>query len=909
MKPTARIAFVCLLAALGNAAPAAAGIDIPYRMQVLDNGLTVIVNEDHKAPVVAVNIWYHVGSKNEVRGRTGFAHLFEHLMFQGSEHHDGEFLTALEDLGATDFNGTTWFDRTNYFQTVPKNALDSILWLESDRMGHFLGAITQAKLDEQRGVVQNEKRQGDNQPYGRVWDYLQPALFPPQHPYSWETIGSMEDLDAATLDNVRDWFKAYYGPNNAVLAIAGDITAEEAFAKAKLYFGDLAPVPPITRPGVWIPRLAGNRLITMQDRVPQARIYRAWTGPNWGTADSRHLTLAAAVLAGDKNSRLYQRLVYRDRIASDVALEVLPLEMAGITDLEVTAQPGVEPATIEAAIQEELDAFMGKGPTRKELERVASQYRAGFLHGIEQVGGFNGKAGILAESMTLGGSPDAWKQDLAVLDTASPEDLRRVAREWLGGGSVTLRVLPYGKPVADAGGADRSRMPAPGPAPAVGFPAVERASLANGLKIELVPRPGIGFVQAQLVLDGGFATDPPGHPGTASLAMAMLDEGTRARSTMQISGELALLGASLGTSVSLDNAAVSLSALSDKLAPSFDIFADVILNASFPQSELERLRGLALAGLRQEKNRPNAMALRVLPKLLYGAGHPYAQPLTGTGTEAAIEAMTRDELVAFRDAWFRPNHATLVVAGDTTMAQLQPLLERLFGHWQAGSVPVRQVGPARGTADNVLHILDRPGADQSVIFVGQLMPPKDNPDEFAIQAMNNILGGQSSARINMNLREDKHWSYGAYSVLRDARGQRPFFAYAPVQTDKTAEALRELRGELQAIAGSRPPTAAELDRVKNTEVLQLPGRWETASAVAGALAESVRFGLPDDYWQTYAAKVRAVSLADVDRAAREYLRPDREVFVVVGDRAKIEPALSKLGFARISAINADGDTP
>lgn len=312
-----RVVAVALLALLGSTA-AATDIDIPYRMQVLDNGLTVIVNEDHKAPVVAVNIWYHVGSKNEVRGRTGFAHLFEHLMFQGSEHHDGEFLTALEDLGATDFNGTTWFDRTNYFQTVPKNALDAILWLESDRMGHFLGSITQAKLDEQRGVVQNEKRQGDNQPYGRVWDYLQPALFPPQHPYSWETIGSMADLEAATLDNVRDWFRAYYGPNNAVLAIAGDVTAEEAFAKAKLYFGDLAPVPPITRPGVWIPRLEANQLITMQDRVPQARVYRAWTGPSWGTADSRHLGLAAAVLAGDKNSRLYQRLVYRDRLASDV---------------------------------------------------------------------------------------------------------------------------------------------------------------------------------------------------------------------------------------------------------------------------------------------------------------------------------------------------------------------------------------------------------------------------------------------------------------------------------------------------------------------------------------------------------------------------------------------------------------
>ena len=898
-----------LLLAAGGGAAAATGIDIPYHKEVLENGLTVLVHEDHKAPVVAINIWYHVGSKNEVRGRTGFAHLFEHLMFQGSEHYDGEYLTALEDLGASDFNATTWFDRTNYFQTVPKNALDSILWLESDRMGHFLGAISQAKLDEQRGVVQNEKRQGDNQPYGRIWDYLQPALFPPEHPYSWETIGSMEDLNAATLEDVRNWFKAYYGPNNAVLAIAGDITAAEAIAKVKHYFGDLAPVPPITRPGVWIPKLSGEHLITMQDRVPQPRVYRAWTGPSWGTADARHLALAAAVLAGDKNSRLYQRLVYRDRLASDVSLETLALEMAGITELKVSAQPGVDLAAIEAAVQEEISRFAEKGPTPRELERVTAQFRASFLRGIEQVGGYSGKAGILAESMTLGGSPDAWKQDVLVLDTARPADLRRAAQAWLGSGSVTLRVLPYGQPAAVGPDADRSRLPAPGPAPAVGFPAVERAVLANGLKIAFVPRPGSGLVQAALILDGGIAADPPGHPGTAGFAMAMLDEGTSSRSALQISEQLALLGANLGTSATLDNTLVSLSALADRLEPSFDIFADVILNASFPQAEIERLRGIALAGLRQEKNRPNAMALRVLPELLYGAGHPYAQPLTGSGTEASIGAMNRGELAAFRDAWFRPNHATLVVAGDTSMAALRPLLERLFGRWEAGAVPAHAIGPARGAADNVLYILDRAGADQSVIFIGQVMPPKANPDEFAIQAMNSILGGQVSARINMNLREDKHWSYGAYSVLRDARGERPFFAYAPVQTDKTAEALQELRGELKAITGSRPPTAAELGRVQTTEVLQLPARWETAGAIVDALAESVRFGLPEDYWATYAARIRAVTLADVQRAAQEYVRPEREVFVVVGDRARIEPALSKLGFSAIRAINADGGTP
>jgi zinc protease len=301
------------------------------------------------------------------------------------------------------------------------------------------------------------------------------------------------------------------------------------------------------------------------------------------------------------------------------------------------------------------------------------------------------------------------------------------------------------------------------------------------------------------------------------------------------------------------------------------------------------------------------MALRVLPKLLYGAGHPYAQPLTGTGTEASISALAPGDLAAFHASWFKPNHATLIVAGDTTLAEFRPLVEKLFGRWQPGDTPPTVMRPAQSARSDVLYLLDRPGADQSVIFAGQTMPPKANPDEFALQMMNDVLGGQMSSRINMNLREDKHWSYGSYSFLKDARGERPFFAYAPVQTDKTTEALQELRGELKAIIGPRPVTATELERVKSTEVLSLPGRWETAGAVAGALSESVRFGLGDDYWQHYSDRVRAVTLPDVNRAASTYIRPDQEIFVVVGDRARIEPGLKTLGFAEIRSINADGE--
>jgi len=905
MNPSA-FARLCLPVVLAwSAAIGAAGIDIPFHKEVLDNGLTVIVHEDRKAPIVAVNIWYHVGSKNEVHGRTGFAHLFEHLMFQGTENYDGEYLTALESLGSTDFNATTWYDRTNYFQTVPRNALDGALWLESDRMGHFAGAISQEKLDEQRGVVQNEKRQGDNQPYGRVWEYIQPALFPADHPYSWETIGSMADLDAAKLEDVRDWFATWYGPDNAVLVIAGDIDTEEAMAKARLYFGDIPAGPPLTRPGVWIPRRQDDRRMTIQDRVPQARIYRAWVGPAWGSADARHLALAAAVLAGDKNSRLYQRLVYRDRLATDVSLGTLAFEIAGVSYLVVSAQQDANLADIETAIAEELQAFMRKGPTRSELERVTTSFRAGFVRSIERVGGFSGKAGTLAESMVLGGRPDAWKDDLAALEAARPEDLRRVAAEWFGPGSFTLTVLPYPAYSAASTGADRSSLPQAGPPPPVQFPAVERAALGNGLQLVLAPRPGLGLVEMQLILEGGHSADPSDRTGLASLATSMLDEGTTTRSALQISEELALLGANLSAGANLDTAYVALSALRDRLEPSIAVFADVVLNPTFPEKDLERLRGIHIAALKQEQTRPNAMALRVLPKLLYGANHPYANPLTGSGTEASIKALRREDLAAYHATWFRPNHATLVASGDITMPELRALLERHLGDWKPADVPRREIGPPQRAQGNVLYLLDRPGADQSVIFVGQTLPPYANPDELAIQMMNNVLGGQVSARINMNLREDKHWAYGAYTSLVEARGPRPFFAYAPVQTDKTAEALTELRREMRAITGERPVTAAELERVKTTETLGLAGRWETAGAVAGALAESVRFGLPDDYWARYADAVRAVTLADVNRAAQAYIEPGQQVVVVVGDRARIEPQLASLGFDEIRPIAAD----
>jgi zinc protease len=901
--------LLATLVVLFGLAPAAGATEvlIPYTEYTLDNGLRLIVHQDTKAPIVAVNVWYHVGSKNEEPGKTGFAHLFEHLMFNGSENHDDEYFKPFERVGATDQNGTTGQDRTNYFQNVPKTAVDMALWMESDRMGHLLGAVTQEKLDEQRGVVQNEKRQRDNQPYGKVWYSLFEGVFPEGHPYSWLPIGSMADLDAASLEDVQNWFKTYYGPNNAVIVVAGDITPEEALAKVQKYFGDIPPGPPIAKFDAWEVRLPQDKYEVMQDRVPQARYYKAWGGPRVTAPDYDQLELAAAVLGQGKNSRLYERLVYKDQIATSASAFVYGGEIAGFFMVSVEVQPGGDLEQVKRAVDEEIERLMTGGIRPEELERVKTGQRAGFVRGVERVGGFGGKSDVLASGAVYAGDPGFYRTGLARLDAATPASVREAMGRWLTAGAYHLDVLPFPELKASGPGADRSAVPATASFPAASFDAFERTTLSNGLKLVVAPRHAVPVVDMQLVLDAGFAADQFGEAGTAKLAMAMLDEGTKTRSALQISEELARLGANLGAGGSLDTSSVTLSALKEHLDKSLELYADVVLNPSFPDSELERLRKQALAGIQQEKTSPRTMALRTMPALLYGEGHAYSNPLTGSGTEESVRRITRQALVDYHGTWFKPNNATLVVVGDTTMAEIRPKLEKAFGRWQAGEVPRKNLAPVPARGGERVFLIDRPGAEQSIILAGDLAPPMGGMDEAALETMNEILGGSSvTGRLGKNLREDKSWSYGAFSFIADAKGQRPFIAYAPVQTDKTKESMAEIRKELSGIVSDRPVTAEELDTAKATQTLSLPGRWETAGAVMGDLSDIVVFGLPDDYWNRYADAIRAVSATQVMDAAKEAIRPGALTWVVVGDRAKVEAGIRELGLGEIAFIDGDG---
>jgi zinc protease len=887
-------------------APTAAIPRIPYTKFVLPNGLTLLVHEDHKAPIVAVNVWYHVGSKNEKMAKTGFAHLFEHLMFNGSENFKDDYFKAVEPVGATDLNGTTSEDRTNYFQNVPVPALDRILFLESDRMGHFLGAIDQQVLDEQRGVVQNEKRQGENEPYGKTWITVAENTYPKGHPYSWSVIGSMEDLNAASLEDAKEWFRTYYGAANAVLVVAGDITPEDARQRVAKYFGDIPSGPPVTKHQGWIAKRAGTHRQVMQDRVPQARMIKVWNVPGITNMETVPLEMAQDILATGKTSRLYRRLVYRDRIATIIQGFTDQREIGGQVWMWADAQPNGDPHAVEKAMDEELASFLKNGPMPGEVAEARVRLRANYIRGIERIGGFGGKSDILAQGQVYANDPDLIPKKIELAQRTTAAEILRAARTWLSDGQYVLEVHPFPEYKAAAAGVDRSKLPAAGDPSPARFPDVEKATLKNGLKVQLVPRKAVPIVNLSLLIDAGYAADKSAVPGTANLALDMLDEGTTTRTSERISEQLATLGASISAFSDLDASHVTLNALRDQLAPSLEIYADVLLNPSFRQKDLDRLKQNTVAQIQQEKVQPIGLALRVLPVLLYGADHSYGMPLTGSGTEDSVKAMTRQGLQQFHRAWVKPNNATMLVVGDITMTELRPMLERVLAAWKPGDVPRKEIAelPPRAAAE--LFLLDRPGAEQTLILSAQLMPPKKYANDIAFQMFNDAFGGAFGSRINLNLREDKHWSYGAGSFAFDARGQRPWIVFAPVQTDKTKESLQEVVKEMREVTSGRPISDRELQEARDRQTRTLAGRWETGGAVLGALREVVGYDLPEDYYQTFARRATDVTMADVHRTVADVLRPDRQIYVVVGDLAKIEAGVRELKLGQVRMLDADG---
>ncbi|WP_158880694.1 pitrilysin family protein [Rhodanobacter sp. L36] len=915
--------------------------DIPFTRFTLPNGLTVVVSEDHKAPVVAVAMWYHVGSAREPIGKSGYAHLFEHLMFERSGHHDGNYFQPFEKVGATGMNGTTANDRTNYFETVPTTALDMALWMESDRMAYLPQALDLQEVNQQRGVVQNEKRQDENEPYGlRVQENIEANAYPLNHPYHHDTIGSMKDLNAASLDDVKAWFGTYYGPTNATLVLVGDITPAEAKAKALKYFGDIPAGPPVARLQPWaFPRDDSTRG-TMSMDVPQVHIYSEWNTPQNGTDADNLLSLAATVLGDGKTSRLYQRLVYQDKLADDVSVGQNSGELASQFELEVDVKKGIDPAKAEAAVADVWKTFLKEGPTADELERAKTRFRANYVRRLEDVGGFGGKATVLAASQVYQGDPGAWRKDLATMMAATPAQVRDAARQWVGKGDYSLIVSPLAKgvtasteDVAETGGlgnapgapqpvlpaprtwhtvksdVDRSKgVPAVTTFPDLKFPTLQHAKLDNGIEVVLAERHGVPLVQMELLFDAGYAADHDGKLGTSSFTMAMLNEGTADLDSIQLTNSTQRLGSQIDTGCGLDYCNATLNALDDQVVPTLKLVADIVRHPAFRENDIARRRGQWLSGIAQEKSQPIGMALRNLPPLLYGKDHAYGMPFTGSGTEASIKSIDATDMRSFMTHYIRPDNVKILVAGDTTLATLVPQLNAAFGDWKAPaeSIPAKNIAKVEYPAKARVFLMDRPGSLQSVILAGEVAPPTGVANNLQINTMNGAFGGSFTSRLNMNLREGKHWAYGAFSFLQNAVGQRPFMIYAPVQTDKTAPSVSEALMEAKAVIGPKPLEREEIQKIKDGDVRAMPGQYQAVDSIVDAMRSISLYHRPDDYVQTLKSRIEAQKDKDVQAAAAEVIQPDHLTWVIVGDLKSIEAPVRALNLGDVQILDADG---
>jgi zinc protease len=880
---------------------------LKYTEFKLKNGLRVIMHEDRSVPIVAVNVWYHVGSKNEVPGRTGFAHLFEHMMFQGSKNYNDDYFKPLDESGAN-VNGSTNADRTNYYEVVPSNYLERALFLEADRMGGLLEAMTQEKLDNQRDVVKNERRQRyDNQPYGTAGEKIASLVYPANHPYHWTTIGSLDDLSAASQDDVKAFFRQYYVPNNATLVIAGDFNPAQTRALVQKYFGPIKSGAAVTRPRPAQPRIDSVVRKVYEDSVQLPRVYMVWHTVPQGHKDEAALDMLGAILSGGRGSRLQSNLVYGKQIVQDVSASHPTREIAGQFSITATARPGKTLDEIEQEINMEVERIKKQQPTMDEVLRAYNRYEAQTIFGLQTV---QVKADLMNSNATFFGKPDMFQQQLNEYRKVTPADIQRVANTYLTANHLVMSIVPRttklasqtnsaaNTPTSKAGTKEKSKidytknLPRPGVNPNFTLPAIEKQKLSNGLEVWLVRQSELPIVSMNMVFKSGGTVDPTGKTGLASMTAGLLNSGTRNRSAVEISNQLQDIGASLGTGSGWDSANVSMQSLTNNLDKALDIYSDVILNPTFPESELEQTRRRALVGLMQRKDNPNAIASVVYNQLLYGKNHPYGNVLGGN--EASIKSIKQSDLMNFYQTYYRPNNAVLLVVGDTTMSAIKPKIESAFANWKPAQVPTMRIPDAAAFDRPGIYVVDKPGAAQSVITIGQVGVSRDNPDFYALQVMNSILGGGGSARLFMNLREDKGYTYGAYSGFSFRRGAGPFTASADVQTAVTKESIIEFMKELNGIRGAIPVTPEEFEANKKSLILGFPSNFETNGQIAGQLGNLVTYNLPDSYFNDYITKVNAVTVADVNRVANKYLTPDKMAILVVGDRKAIELGLTQI---------------
>jgi zinc protease len=892
--------------------------DIPQldiEKYTLPNGLEVILSEDHRVPLVGVDVWYHVGPAHEAPGRTGFAHLFEHMMFQGSKHIESDaHFKLLAGAGATGVNGTTSFDRTNYFETMPSNQLELALWLESDRMGYLLEKVDQAKLSNQQDVVRNERRQSyENRPYGIVEEAMFQALFPKGHPYHGVVIGSHADIQAAKLEDVRDFFRQYYAPNNATIAIAGDIDKAATKQLVQKYFGTLKRGPAVPPVSAQTPAITSERRLVVEDRVELPRVYMAWITPPYFKEGDADADIASSVVGQGRVSRLYKKLVYEKQIAQNVTSYQYSTLLGSVFGIEATARPGHTVQELEAVIDEEIEALRTTGPTAAEVDRARNVIETQILSGLQRVGGFGGVADQLNLYNHYVGTPDYLAQDIGRRRKVTPATVRQFAQRYL---APSARVVVHGVPgkqilapevpkpaeQAATGAAPtaainaeepwREKQPGASAARAVRVPVPQSFKLPNGLTVIALPQTGgVPVVSASLVLRSGGDANPIEKPGLASFTASLLDQGTATRNALQLADEVAQIGASLDTGTSRDATTVTASSLSRNFPAALALMADVAIRPVFPPDEVERVRASRLATLFEQRGNPVQIAGNVMGKVLYGT-HQYG--FSEMGTVESNKQVTRDDLQAFWRQHFVPGSAALVVAGAITMPELRKLAQAAFGGWPQGTAAPAKLGEP-SAAPPRLVIVDRPGSPQTQLRVATFGAPRSSPDYVPARVMNTILGGMFASRINMNLREEHGYTYGANSQFVFWRSGGPFAVATGVRTDVTGPAVHEVMLELRRMSETRV-TPQELTLAKDAITLQLPALFETSDRTATSLSTLFTHGLPLNYYSNLSEQISVVDAQAVQEVAKKYLAAGKFAVVAVGDRSKIgEPLEKELG--------------
>ena len=870
---------------------------IEFEKLTLSNGMDLVLHQDNALPIVSVNVWYHVGSKDEEPGKTGYAHLFEHLMFEGSKNHNKSFFEPLQDIGAT-LNGSTTPDRTNYWENVPSNYLELALWLESDRMGFLTDALDQNRFDIQRDVVKNERRKSyENRPYGMASIYLQQALYPLPHPYHWPTIGFHEDLNAATLEDAKKFFREFYSPSNASLSIAGDFDVDKTKTQVEKYFGSLKQGPSLNRKSNMESMIQGKTSITLYDKVLLPKLILAWPSTPRFHEDEAALSILASILGAGKVSRLHKTLVYERRIAQSVGVGNGPSEIAGEFYLEATAAPDHSIKEIEDAVLGEIEKIQKEPPSQEELQRIKNVMELQRIRQMAQVGGFGGRANRLNSFNVFAGDPGLINTDFERYIAVTPEDISRVAQTYLSARLVSLVVLPEPSLNQTPEDVDRSLKPSPEKQKKFNPPVTKRTKLGNGLNVLLVEKQELPIVTFGLLVGSGASTDPSNKPGLSALTSSMLQEGTTSHTSQEISSEFEFMGTQLNISVGRERTVFSTATIDRYFAKAMELISDIVKNPSFPPDEFDRIRKERLTSLRRLRDDSTALASRVAPGLIYGSDSAYGHPIGGT--EESVGAFEIEDLIEYWKANYDPDSATLLVVGNVSLDDVKDITNKYFGDWNVKITDNQLEKPMESLyshSANLIYLLDKPGAAQSIIRCGVLGPPRINANYSSLILLDSIFGGQFTSRLNMNLRQDKGYSYGYRSWIDWHKKSSLFGFGGAVETDVTGNALNETIKEARRIIADTPVSRNEFESAKAGLIREFPSLFETQGQILEGLAQIVSYDLPDDYYNHIIDEIASTSLEDVNRVAKEILSKDRLVTLLVGDRSVIEEQIKTLGW-------------